>query len=66
MKKIFIVTVVLSVFALATIGCLYIFGIMSYEDSVSNLLKVLAALALLGGCSALIAFLMPSNKESPD
>ena len=65
MKKILTITVVLSVFAAATVGCLYIFDILSYEDSVSNLLKVVAAIVLLGGCSALVAFLMRSNKEPP-
>jgi len=65
MKKIFTITVVLSVLAAATIGCLYIFDILSYEDSVSNLLEVVAAIVLLGACSALVAFLMRSNKKPP-
>jgi len=65
MKKILTITVVLSVFAAATVGCLYIFDILSFEDSVSNLLKLVAVIVLLGGCSALIAFLMRSNKEPP-
>ena len=65
MKKILTITVVLSVFAVATVGCLYIFDMLSYEDAMSNLLKVVAAIVLLGGCSALIAFLMRTNKEPP-
>jgi len=65
MKNILTITAVLSVFAVATVGCLYIFDILSYEDSVSGLLKIVAAIVLLGGCSALIAFLMPSDKEPP-
>jgi hypothetical protein len=66
MKKILIITIVLSVFAAATLGCLYIFEIMSFENAVSSLLKVVAAIVLLGGCSAFVAFLLRSNKESPD
>ena len=65
MKKILTITVVLSICAAATVGCLYIFDILSYEDSVSNLLKLVAVIVLLGGCSALIAFLMRSNKQPP-
>ncbi len=65
MKKILTVTVVLSVLAVATVGCLYIFDILNYEDSLSNLLEVVAGIVLLGGCSALVAFLMRSNKEPP-
>lgn len=65
MKKILTITGVLSVIVIATVGCLYIFDILSYEDSVSNLLKAVAAIVLLGGCSALVAFLVRSNKEPP-
>ena len=65
MKKILTITVVLSVCAVATVGCLYIFDILSYEDAASNLLEVVAVIVLLGGCSALIAFLMRSNKKPP-
>lgn len=65
MKKILTITVVLSVIAAATVGCLYIFDILSFEDSVSSLLKVVAAIVLLGGCSALVALLMPTDKEPP-
>jgi len=65
MKKIFTIAVVLSVFAVATVGCLYIFDMLSYEDSLSSLLKIVAAIALLGGCSALVAFLLRSSKEPP-
>jgi hypothetical protein len=39
---------------------------MSPEAALSNLLKVVAAIALLGGCSALVVFLMGSKKEPTD
>jgi hypothetical protein len=63
MKQIFTITAVLSVLAVATVGCMYIFDVLSYEDSVSSLLKVVAAIVLLGGCSALVAFLVRLNKD---
>ena len=66
MKKIFTITGVLAVFAIAIMGSLYIFKILSYEVAMSNLLKVVAAIVLLGGCSALVAFLMRSKKEPPN
>jgi len=65
MKKIVTITAVLAVITAATVGCLYIFGVLSFEVAMSNLLKVVAAIVLLGGCSALIAFLMDSRKEPP-
>jgi hypothetical protein len=65
MKKILVLTAVLSVIAVATVGCLYIFEVLNYEDSMSNLVKVVGALVLLGGCSALIAGLMGSGKKPP-
>ena len=66
MKQIGSITFVLAVFAVAIVGCLYIFDILSYEDSVSNLLEVVAAIVLLGGCLALITFLTRSKKEPPN
>ena len=65
MKNILIATVVLAVFAVATVGCLYIFEILSYDVAISNLMKIVAAIILLGGCSALIAFLVRSKNEPP-
>ena len=65
MKQIFAITAVLAVFAVAAVGCLYIFDILSYEDAMSDLLKVVAAIVLRGGCSALITFLIRSKKEPP-
>ena len=47
------------------VGCLYIFEVLSYDNSVSILLKAVAAIVLLGGCSALVAFLMRPKKEPP-
>jgi hypothetical protein len=66
MKQILTITVVLAVFAIAIVGSLYIFEVLSYEVAMSNLLKVVAAIVLLGSCSAVIAFLMRSKKEPPN
>jgi len=66
MKQIVSISAVLAVIAVAIFGCLYIFGMMSPESALSNLLKVVAAIVLLGGCSALVAFLMGTKKEPTD
>ena len=66
MKSILVLTAVLSVIAVAAVGCLYIFEVFNYEDSMSNLLKVVGAIVLLGGCSALIVALMGSKKKPPE
>jgi hypothetical protein len=50
----------------AIVGCLYIFDVMSLENSRSVLLKTLGAIVLLGGCTALIKLLMGSKEESSD
>jgi len=65
MKNILIITIVLAVFAVAAVGCLYIFEILSYDVAISNLMKIIAAIVLLGGCSALIAFFVRSKNEPP-
>ncbi len=61
MKTIAIISAVLAVLAIAITGCLYIFGVSDFEQSVSLLMKVVAAIVLLGGCAALIAVLMPDR-----
>jgi len=65
MKQIISITAVLAVITVAIVGCLYIFEVLSYENSVSIVLKAVSAIVLLGGCSALITFLMGSKKEPP-
>jgi len=64
-KKILSVTAVLTVVTVAIVGCLYIFEFLSFEYAVDTLLKVVAAIVLLGGCSALVLFLTGSKKEPP-
>lgn len=66
MKQIVSISAVLAVISVAIFGCLYIFGLMSPESVASNLLKVLAAIVLLGGCAALVVVLTGSKKARPD
>ena len=66
MKSILVLTAVLSVIAVAAVGCLYIFEVLNYEDSMSNLVKVVGAIVLLGGCSALVVALMGSRNKPPE
>lgn len=65
MKTIATLFGVFAVLTLAAVGCLYIFGVRDFEQSTSFLLKAVGALALLGGCTALISLLM-SNKQNGD
>lgn len=66
MKQIIVITIVLALLAFAIVACLFIFEIVSYENALSNLLKVEAAIILLGGCTALIALLVGGKKEPPN
>jgi len=65
MKQIVAITAILAVITIAIFGCLYIFEIVSPEIALTNLTKVVAAIVLLGGCSALITFLTGQKKEPP-
>ena len=46
-------------------GYEYIFEVLDYDDSMSNLVKVVGAVVPLGDCSALIVALMGSVKKPP-
>ena len=63
MKKIIVSTAVLLVIAIAVIGCMIIFGALSMDYGMDVLLKVGAAILLLGGCSILISFLFKQNSD---
>ena len=66
MKRILMITVILSVIAVAVFGCLMIFEVISAETAISSLTKIVGAFVLLGGCTALISFVLRSNKSPPD
>ena len=58
MKQIINTAGVLILIAVAIFGCLYIFGVMSFDSILGNLLKIVAAIVLLGACWALVAMMM--------
>lgn len=62
MKPIVTITVLLAILAFAIIGVLYIFEMITVDSATSTLIKVEAAIILLGGCSALVALLTGSRK----
>ena len=62
MKQILTITVVLSVLAIAIVGCMFIFEVISVEDAKDNLLKVVGGIVFLGVCAAVIAALMSAKK----
>jgi hypothetical protein len=58
MKPILILTFLLALFAAVCTGCLLIFGVFDAARAGSFLLRVVAAIALLGCSSALIAWII--------
>ena len=65
MKKIAIVCAFLLVIMAAIMGVLTIFGVMSGETFLSNMLKFGGAIVVLGVASALISLMM-NSKSDPD
>ena len=55
MNQIVSVAGILAILAIAIFGCLLIFDIVSFGTAGANLLRVIAAIALLAVCAALIA-----------
>ncbi len=58
MKNTVVIVAFFAILALAVIGCLSIFDVMSADASIELLLKVEAAILLLGGCAILLAFVL--------
>jgi arginine exporter protein ArgO len=65
MKKIAIICAFLLVIMAAIMGVLTIFGMMSTEALLSNMLKFGGAIVVLGVASALISLMM-NSKNDPD
>ena len=61
MKQILMICAFLIILLLAIVGCLFIFGVMDLESSMSVLLKFGGAIVLLGVCAALVTLLMGSD-----
>jgi branched-subunit amino acid ABC-type transport system permease component len=64
MKVIFIITFIIAVIMSASIGCLIIFKVFSFDQGVDYIFKSLTAIILLGVSSALIA-LVTGKKGTP-
>jgi hypothetical protein len=62
MKQILTIAGLLIVLAIAIFGCLLIFGVITFESAGGSFIKMIAAIALLGGCAALIGLFM-AKKE---
>ena len=62
MKKIAIVCLALIIIMAAILGVMTVFGMMSFESALWNLLKAGGGIAVLGIASALISLMM-GNKE---
>ena len=61
MRNIVIIFLSLTIICVAIIGLMFIFGAASWERSVDYLVKAIAALALLGGCSAAVKLLLTGS-----
>ena len=61
MKKIAIICAFFLVIMAAALGLMVIFGMMSLETAMSNMLKFGGAVVVLGAASALIALMMSSK-----
>lgn len=58
MKQVLSVAGVLLLIAVAIFGCLLIFGVMSIDAVLGNMLKIVAAIILLSICWGLVGLLM--------
>jgi hypothetical protein len=63
-KKIAIICAFFIVITAAVLGLMIIFGMMSFEIAMWNILKFGGAIVVLGVASALIALMMNSKDES--
>ena len=63
MKKIAIICAFLLVIMAAIMGVLTIFGVISTDALLSNLLRFGGAIVVLGIASALVAMMMGGNKD---
>jgi hypothetical protein len=66
MKNIIVIFLSLAVFALVAIGLMYIFEVQSQSEATELLTKILAAILLIGGSTALIAMLTGRKRKEPD
>lgn len=66
MRQIALTCGILIVLLIATVGCLYIFEVMTLESAGSAVTKYGSAIVLLGACAAAITFLLGRRKDHPE
>ena len=64
MKQIAVICAILVVMLVAVVGCLAIFDIITVDMSQSIVMKVGAAIVLLGVCTALITLILRATRDS--
>lgn len=63
MRSIIILFLFLAILGFAAVGSLFIFEVKTWEESLELLLRTEAGILLLGGCSALLSFLLGGAKK---
>jgi hypothetical protein len=66
MRQIVLISVFFLVLLLATLGCLLIFEVLSFEAARSSAIRFGSAIVLLGACSALLTLLMRRGNRPGD
>ena len=64
MRNIIVIFLSLAVFALVAVGLMYIFEVQSQSEATELLTKILAAILLIGGSTALVAMLTGGKKKA--
>jgi hypothetical protein len=66
MRQLVIICAFFLIVLVGTVGCLYIFDVLSFETSKSVIIEFGAALLLLGFCSAGVMLLLRSRRDGDD
>ena len=66
MRQLIIICAFFLIVLVGTVGCLYIFDVLSFEASKSVIIEFGAALLLLGFCSAGVMLLLRSRRDGDD
>jgi len=66
MRNIAIIFLFLVILCFAVVGCLYIFEVKTWDESVAIFMKAAGAIVLLGICTAAVKVLMNMNKGTED
>jgi hypothetical protein len=66
MRQLVIICSFFLIVLVGTVGCLYIFDVLSFETAKSVIIEFGAALLLLGLCSAGVMLLLRSRRDGDD